>query len=294
MTNWFAYLLECADSTLYAGCTNDLAARLDAHDAGRGAKYTRGRGPVRLLLAERLATRGEAQKREAALKKLSRSAKLALASVASGGVMVARREGGKTLVEMAARLTFFRCESSGHRPETSVSLSWDEEGIRGEFLVADRFVTVENLRPNSPVYRDSCVEFFVKPSQAEGYFNFEWNAAGAMLAGYVTDPAREGGGLRGMRLLELSDAALVRVEPSLPRTALAESDAPLDWRLRFFIPFTLLRKYAGDFSVERGGVWRCNFFKCADGSSQPHWASWMPLPERNFHLPDSFGWLVFG
>lgn len=76
--NW-VYLLECGDGTLYAGWTTDLEKRVAAHARGRGAKYTRGRGPVRLVYAEECADKGAALRREAALKALSRAQKLALA-----------------------------------------------------------------------------------------------------------------------------------------------------------------------------------------------------------------------
>ncbi|MCA1827590.1 MAG: GIY-YIG nuclease family protein [Myxococcales bacterium] len=75
---WCVYLLECGDGTLYAGVTNDLAKRLAAHEAGRGAKYTRGRGPLAIVHVERKRSRSSALKREAALKRLGRRAKLAL------------------------------------------------------------------------------------------------------------------------------------------------------------------------------------------------------------------------
>ena len=74
----YTYILECADGTLYTGWTNDLKKRLAAHNAGQGAKYTRGRGPVRLVYYEAFADKEEALRREAALKRLSRAAKLAL------------------------------------------------------------------------------------------------------------------------------------------------------------------------------------------------------------------------
>lgn len=73
-----AYILLCADGTLYTGWTNDIEKRLAAHNAGRGAKYTRGRRPVTLLYSEACATRSEAMSREAAIKKLSREEKLML------------------------------------------------------------------------------------------------------------------------------------------------------------------------------------------------------------------------
>lgn len=74
----YAYLLLCADGSLYAGWTNDLRRRLHAHNEGTGAKYTRGRGPVRLVYAESFATKEEAQKRECAIKKLRREKRLEL------------------------------------------------------------------------------------------------------------------------------------------------------------------------------------------------------------------------
>jgi putative endonuclease len=76
----FAYLLRCADGTLYAGWTNDLSRRLAAHNAGKGAKYTRSRRPVALVYAEPFPTKAQAMRREWELKHLSRQEKLALAA----------------------------------------------------------------------------------------------------------------------------------------------------------------------------------------------------------------------
>ncbi len=77
---WFVYLLRCADDTLYTGVTTDMTRRLDEHnnDDRLGARYTRARRPVTLLHCEPAASRSEACKREAAIRKLSRAAKLAL------------------------------------------------------------------------------------------------------------------------------------------------------------------------------------------------------------------------
>ena len=75
----YAYILQCADGTLYSGWTNDLTRRLAAHNAGRGAKYTRSRRPVSLLYAEPFPTREEAMRREATFKRMNHRKKLALA-----------------------------------------------------------------------------------------------------------------------------------------------------------------------------------------------------------------------
>ena len=82
---WWVYILRCADGTLYTGATNDLDRRLAAHNAGRGAKYTRARRPVALVYREEAADRRAALQREAALKKLTRAAKLRLIAGAERG-----------------------------------------------------------------------------------------------------------------------------------------------------------------------------------------------------------------
>lgn len=75
---WFVYILLCRDGTLYTGATTDLNHRLARHNAGRGAKYTRGRRPVRLVYWEPCPDRPAALRRERAIKVLPRGEKLAL------------------------------------------------------------------------------------------------------------------------------------------------------------------------------------------------------------------------
>lgn len=74
----YVYVLRCGDGSLYTGYTKDLERRLKAHREGKGAKYTRGRGPLTLFYWEGFATKEEALRREAAIKKLSRKEKLKL------------------------------------------------------------------------------------------------------------------------------------------------------------------------------------------------------------------------
>ena len=77
----YTYLLRCADGTLYCGWTNDLEKRVAAHNAGMGAKYTKPRRPVELAYYETFATKQEAMRREAEIKRLTRQEKLALCQV---------------------------------------------------------------------------------------------------------------------------------------------------------------------------------------------------------------------
>jgi len=74
----YVYMVECADRTLYTGWTTNLERRLKTHNAGRGARYTKTRGPVRLVFVEPQPNRRAALKREAQLKRMSRQQKLKL------------------------------------------------------------------------------------------------------------------------------------------------------------------------------------------------------------------------
>ena len=64
---WYVYMLRCADASLYTGMTDDVQKRFAAHASGRGAKYTRGRGPLELVYTEELPDKSAALKREAAI-----------------------------------------------------------------------------------------------------------------------------------------------------------------------------------------------------------------------------------
>ncbi|MGL5647887.1 MAG: GIY-YIG nuclease family protein [Clostridium sp.] len=74
----YIYILKCKDNTLYTGWTNDLEKRFKAHNEGKGAKYTRGRGPLELMYYEEFIDKKEAMKREYEIKKMKREEKINL------------------------------------------------------------------------------------------------------------------------------------------------------------------------------------------------------------------------
>lgn len=78
---WYLYILRCGDGSLYTGITTDVEKRLEAHRSGKGAKYTRGRGPLELVYRELCGTHSEALKRELRVKAMTREEKLLLAEV---------------------------------------------------------------------------------------------------------------------------------------------------------------------------------------------------------------------
>ncbi len=76
--SWYVYILRCGDGTLYTGVARDVAERLNQHAAGRGARYTRGRGPLELCAQHRCRSQGDALRLEYAIKRLPRNDKLDL------------------------------------------------------------------------------------------------------------------------------------------------------------------------------------------------------------------------
>ncbi|MEK9155465.1 MAG: GIY-YIG nuclease family protein [Patescibacteria group bacterium] len=85
MSTWLLYILRCADDTLYTGITTDLRGRLAKHNSGKGAKYTRGRGPVEVVWHQRCASEGDAKRWEMEIKRLSKKQKEELVKAGEGG-----------------------------------------------------------------------------------------------------------------------------------------------------------------------------------------------------------------
>jgi hypothetical protein len=185
-------------------------------------------------------------------------------------------------------------QSSDHHPHTRAKLCYDAADLYVLFLVDDRYVVSRHTAPGSAVYEDSCVEAFLQPGDGTGYINFEMNAGGTILASHITDPKRIRGGFAAFRLIPPEKLQQVQISSTLPRIVLPEIAAPTQWQLSARLPFSLITEFTSAPPPGPGTLWRGNFFKCADKSSHPHWASWSPVAEElNFHRPDCFGTLRF-
>ena len=191
----------------------------------------------------------------------------------------------------------FHPRSSSTHPTTRCKVYYDDAELHWSFKVDDRFVRAGQLEYQGPVCRDSCVEFFVKTARSPGYFNFEVNCIGTLLLMYIEDPARTATGFVKATPVPLQYVAPIRIWTSLrERPYLPENRGPVEWRVDVALPFAFFGKFDPGFRPPRpGDEWRGNFFKCADDSSRPHWASWAPIGEElNFHVPEHFGLLRFG
>jgi len=183
----------------------------------------------------------------------------------------------------------FRPEGSIHRPLTKCKLLHDSERFYGIFRVDDQYVRSVNTGFQADVYKDSCVEIFLQPKSTGGYFNFEFNCGGALLASYVTDPTRIDGRVKQSTPLAPDDDRQILRYHNLPGLVELEITKKQTWFLEFSIPLAMLEKYAGKLGKIAGQNWRGNFYKCGNETSHPHWGSWSPVNDLNFHLPASFG-----
>ena len=183
----------------------------------------------------------------------------------------------------------FRPEGSDHHPISSARVLYDANGLYGIFRVQDRYVRCVRTGYHDPVWRDSCVEFFAQPKRDRGYFNFEFNCGGAFICSYITNPERTPEGFKEFVKVPTGIGQTIRVKSSLPQRVEPEITTPVVWMLSFWIPLGLFEHYLGPLGTLSGQVWRGNFFKCAEENSHPHWASWSPVDEFNFHRPDCFG-----
>ena len=129
---------------------------------------------------------------------------------------------------------------------------------------------------------------FVKPANAERYFNFEMNCGGKILLYHVRN-CRSGDYIP----VPADDLATIELFHTLPERITDEITEPVTWRLGFRIPVAFFVKYSNINPELSGQKWTANFTKCADATSHPHWLSWQALPKCDFHLPDYFGELAF-
>jgi hypothetical protein len=187
----------------------------------------------------------------------------------------------------------FRPEGVSHRPHVQCKLLYDDSHLYGLFLVQDRYVRCVHTGFQTPVYEDSCVELFVQPRSDKGYFNFEFNSGGALLASYVTDPTRIDGHVAEAVPFSAEEGKQVAIYHSLPSIVEPEIKDEVTWLLEFSIPFALLTGYVGTLGKMDGQTWQGNLYKCGNRTSHSHWASWSPLSDRNFHAPWDFGVLRF-
>ena len=195
-------------------------------------------------------------------------------------------------------IALYRWEDSGHHPHTQARILYDDNHLALIFRVEDRYVRAVSENFGDPVSSDSCVEFFVSPyamGLTDPYFNFEFSCGGTLLLRRCSSSSERQWG-RNNRLIAESDAKLIIVAGTMPKTVDPEIAEPTTWTLEYHIPLSLFHQYFLECPPPGEGTeWKANFCKCGDRTSHPHWGTWAPIESDSpsFHQPDSFRPLRF-
>ncbi len=176
-------------------------------------------------------------------------------------------------------------------PTTKIKLLYNKDYIYVIFKVEDKYIRSVYTEINSPVSKDSCVEFFFTPSNSKvtGYFNLETNAGGTRLIRF-----QKGYNIEKI-MMDIEDIKSIEIAHSLPEIVKPEILTETTWTLEYRIPLKMLKSYSEITQPTKGVIWRANFYKTAGENSNPHYLSWNKIihPDPNFHLPEFFGELEF-
>ncbi len=166
------------------------------------------------------------------------------------------------------------------------SIRHDGTAIYLYYQVEEPQVRAVNTALNSPVWEDSCVEFFLSFDNDDGYYNFEINAIGTVLGAYGIDRHKR---------FHLADSllTLISTTPSLERKPIKSLEKKTFWSMQATIPVRVL--HFSRIKSLSGMDAYANFYKCGDKLIRPHFLSWKPVltSTPDFHVPRYFGQLSF-
>ena len=172
-----------------------------------------------------------------------------------------------------------------YKPITIFSIARSEDSILIKFNVHGSMLKAVYSQDQSPVYEDSCVEFFCKLADNEYYTNFEFNCIGTCSA------SRRKSRNEKVTNFSLDELSLIKRYSSLGRRVFKEMEGMFEWDLTVKIPFSLI-------GIDPKNIPEylfANFYKCADNTDSPHYVTWNPIisEKPDFHRPECFGKLIF-
>ena len=177
---------------------------------------------------------------------------------------------------------------SGYKPKVEVKLCYSYRYLYVFFKVYERKIRIQYTEFQAPVYKDSCVEFFINPFPEKrlGYINIETNAIGAMLIAFGRDR-------HNRRPIRKKDLSGFQIAPSLKEPLDGYHGSEL-WTLKYRLPLKLFKIYYGE-KIFSGLEARANFYKCGDETEFLHYGAWSPIQSSSpdFHRPEFFGRLIF-
>jgi len=168
-----------------------------------------------------------------------------------------------------------------YQPAAEFTIAYQDDKIFLKYDVAEKDIKSNYLVANDPVYKDSCVEFFMAIGEDEKYYNLEFNCIGTCLAAYGT----------GRDEREFLPKHLI--EKIQHRSFFTLKDGLVHWELTLAIPLEVFCHHS--LKTFRGLTGRANFYKCGDDLPDPHFLSWNPIQteEPDFHQSAFFGDIAF-
>jgi hypothetical protein len=171
-----------------------------------------------------------------------------------------------------------------YKPGVSFSLGYSNHYLLVKYYVTEEHVRARYTEANDPVYKDSCVEFFIAFNAESKYYNLEFNCTGTCLAGY-------GSSSLDRELLPVDVIRRIRTHAVLHPANEAENGIP--WELTVLIPFDVFTYHS--ITSLSGATSRANFYKCGDDLPKPHFLAWSNIVSAtpDFHRPECFGRIQF-
>ncbi len=173
-----------------------------------------------------------------------------------------------------------------YTPAVEVKMAHTPSHLLLHYRVREKSIRARFTQPNSEVWNDSCVEFFISFDGRKTYYNFEFSCIGTPLLRYNTAP-------HAGPLAPLACVDNILSMSSLGSVPFEVKNGDLAWQLTVAIPYSCF--FAHSVASLKGEVVHANFYKCGDELAEPHFLSMFPVsaPQPDFHCPESFGEFLF-
>jgi hypothetical protein len=174
-------------------------------------------------------------------------------------------------------------EQFSYKPEVDFVIAYDENHLLLKYFVKEKQIKAIYTAINDPVYKDTCVEFFISFGNEKEYYNFEFNCIGNCLGGYGT-------GKENRSPLPVHALQKIKTYSSIGQPS---GHQIIAWELTIQIPFEVFTYH--QLKSLKAEKCNTNFYKCGDDLIDPHFLSWNLIKSEdvNFHLPEFFGQLQF-
>ncbi len=177
-------------------------------------------------------------------------------------------------------------KSFAYKPDVKFAIAYTRYEMLLKYYVTEQWFKAEKTKTNQDVYEDSCVEFFVSPSDDGIYYNLEFNGIGTCLMG-------SGTGRENRKRSDPEIISRIRRKGSPGVISVSERGGEFSWTITMAIPFSVF--FHHNINGLKGMTFRANFYKCGDKLSVPHYVTWNPVgtEKPDYHRPEYFGLLKF-